>query len=197
MRQSLIFLLTGWAGFFIMALELLGGRILFPYFGGTINIWGALISVFLCALSLGYVLGGQLSRHKAKLAVLAVFLCAAAAFVIPVAVAADKLLALVFTFVLSPSYGALLAALLLFATPAALLGMVTPYAMRLLVGDQNQTGSTAGWLYFAGTVGSALGTIITSFYLVLWFQVAQILVGLILISFFFGLVTFWVAGRHG
>jgi len=45
----------------------------------------------------------------------------------------------------------------------------------LLVTDKNKSGQVAGFLYFVSTLGSALGTIITSFYLVLLFEVNDII----------------------
>ena len=47
--------------------------------------------------------------------------------------------------------------------------------MRLLVDSTHGSGHVAGKLYFISTLGSALGTLATSFYLVLWFEVNQIL----------------------
>ncbi len=53
--------------------------------------------------------------------------------------------------------------------------MIAPYSVRLLVVDIERSGHIAGTLYFISTLGSALGTLATSFYLVLWFEVNQIL----------------------
>jgi hypothetical protein len=47
------------SGFVTMALEMLIGRTLIPYLGGTIYTWGALISVFLIGMTIGYVIGGK------------------------------------------------------------------------------------------------------------------------------------------
>jgi hypothetical protein len=47
--------------------------------------------------------------------------------------------------------------------------------VRLLVTDKDKSGQVAGFLYFVSTLGSALGTIITSFYLVLLFEVNDII----------------------
>ncbi len=43
------------SGFIIMSVELLGGRILAPYFGSSIYVWGSIITVFMLSLSLGYL----------------------------------------------------------------------------------------------------------------------------------------------
>jgi hypothetical protein len=60
--------------------------------------------------------------------------------------------------------------------------MVSPYCVRLLVEDERSSGRRAGQLYFVSTFGSAAGTILTSFYLVLWLEVNVILLSLIAIS---------------
>ncbi len=68
-----------------------------------------------------------------------------------------------------PRYGSLVAAALLFFLPTCVSGMVSPYAVRLLVPrPQASAGQLAGRLYFVSTFGSAAGTILTSFYLVLY-----------------------------
>ena len=48
-------------GWFMMQLEILGARILVPYFGSDIYVnTGSVIGVFLLSLSIGYILGGWL-----------------------------------------------------------------------------------------------------------------------------------------
>ena len=59
MRTALEYVIAGWSGFFVMAVELLGGRLLAPTFGSSIYVWGAIITVFMLALSLGYLAGGR------------------------------------------------------------------------------------------------------------------------------------------
>jgi hypothetical protein len=75
-----------------------------------------------------------------------------------------------------PRYGSLVASTLLFFIPTAILGMIAPYSVRLLVAKAEHAGQIAGRLYFVSTLGSALGTLATSFYLVLWFEVDGILI---------------------
>ena len=50
-----------------MGIELLGGRILAPFFGSSVHIWGSIITVFMLSLSFGYLLGGKLSTKNASL----------------------------------------------------------------------------------------------------------------------------------
>src|SRR3972149_11264317 len=46
------------AGGVLMSLELAGSRVLAPYFGSSVYVWGGLIGAFLGALSAGDHLGG-------------------------------------------------------------------------------------------------------------------------------------------
>src|SRR5204862_3692764 len=56
------------SGFCVMVLELLGGRVLSPWFGASLHIWGSLITVFMLALATGYLLGGRWSLRQPSLA---------------------------------------------------------------------------------------------------------------------------------
>jgi len=62
-----IYVLAFTGGFVIMSLELLGGRVLAPYFGSSIYVWGSIITVFMLSLALGYLFGGKLSLHRPSL----------------------------------------------------------------------------------------------------------------------------------
>ena len=187
MYRLFIFLIAGWSGFFVMAIELLSGRILAPNFGSSIYVWGGVITVFMLALSVGYLLGGRLSLYDPTLRRLALLLIGGASTTIPVILLGDPILDRVFDLVQDPRYGSLLAATLLFFIPTTVAGMVSPYAVRLLVNESQLSGHFAGLLYFCSTFGSAAGTLLTSFYLVLYFEIHQILAGLIGIALLLGL----------
>jgi len=187
----LIYTLAGWSGFYVMAIELLGGRLLAPYFGSSIHVWGGLITVFMFSLSLGYLFGGYFSTRNPTLQRLCLLVLAAAVMSIPILFFADPLLAWVSDTVPDPRYGTLVSAMSLYFIPILLSGMVSPYAVRLLVTHYEHSGKYAGNLYFISTFGSAAGTIMTSFYFVLWFEVQTIMLGLLACSMF--LSTFSLA----
>ncbi|TWX69286.1 glycosyl transferase [Colwellia sp. C1TZA3] len=171
----MIYLLAFSSGFCIMGIELLGGRILAPFFGSSVHIWGSIITVFMLSLSFGYLAGGKLSTKAASLKRYGlIFICAGIA-VLPVAFSAQSIMEAIFLAIEDTRYGSLLASMALFFVPTVILGMISPYSVRLLVTDKNKSGQVAGFLYFVSTLGSALGTIITSFYLVLWFEVNDII----------------------
>jgi len=190
-----IFPLAFTGGFVIMSVELLGGRILAPYFGSSIHVWGSIITVFMVALSLGYLLGGQLSLRSPSLGRYGFFFLLAAVTALPIIAFGETIMDAVFRRIDDPRYGSLLAAILLFFIPTALLGMIAPYSVRLLVHEAHYSGKVAGGLYFISTLGSALGTLLTSFYLVLLFEVGQILFALSLVLATCCLAAWLVAKR--
>jgi predicted membrane-bound spermidine synthase len=163
------------SGFIIMAIELLGGRILAPYFGSSIYVWGSIITVFMLSLSIGYLMGGRLSLHDPNLVRYGSFFAIAAVLLLPLIMWSNSIMEFVFLRIEDPRYGSLVVSMLLFFLPTAVMGMIAPYSVRLLVMDTERSGHIAGLLYFISTLGSALGTLATSFYLVLWFEVNQIL----------------------
>jgi hypothetical protein len=185
----IVFALAGWSGFFVMAVELLSGRVLAPSFGNSIYVWGAVITVFMLALSVGYLAGGHFSVFSPSLRRLGMLLIAAGLSALPVVLFGNAVLDWIFDRVTDPRYGSLLASALLFFVPTAISGAVSPYAVRLLVSDLPGSGKSAGSLYFVSTFGSAAGTILTSFYLVLLFEVNTIVLGLVLISVVLGLIA--------
>ncbi len=193
-KNALVFLVAGWSGFFIMGVELLSGRALAPFFGNSIYVWGGVITVFMLALSLGYLLGGQLSTFSPSLARLGWLLIAAGVAVLPVVLIGDPVLDWIFDHVHDPRYGSLLASSILFFVTTVISGTVSPYAIRLLATDLNVSGKSAGSLYFVSTFGSAAGTLITSFYLVLYFELNQLFLGMTVISMAIGSLAIFLGG---
>jgi len=178
LNNHLILGLAFSSGFIIMSIELLGGRILAPYFGSSVYVWGSIITVFMLALSIGYLLGGKLSLHDPSLKRHSLFFIGAAVSLLPLIFWSEELMEAVFIAIEDPRYGSLLVSMLLFFVPTAILGMISPYSVRLLVSDSHHSGRVAGSLYFVSTLGSALGTLGTSFYFVLWFDVNVIMLAL-------------------
>ena len=174
-RTLLVYAAALWSGFFVMGVELLGGRLLAPFFGNSIFVWGGVIAVFMACLSVGYLLGGRLSLQQPTLSRLGLLLLGEALLALPVIALGDVVLEALADAVPDPRYGSLLGSLLLFGAPTVLSGMISPYAVRLLVSALDSSGLSAGRLYFVSTLGSAAGTILTSFYLVLYLEIHTIL----------------------
>ena len=195
MQLVLSYLIAGWSGFFVMAVELLGGRLLAPTFGSSIYVWGAIITVFMLALSIGYLAGGRLSMNEPSVRKLGAILIVAALTVLPLLLFAVPMLDAIATAIPDPRWGSLTGATVLFFIPTLFSGMISPYAVRLIVQDRSSSGRHAGQLYFVSTFGSAAGTLLTSFYLVLIMEVNHILIALMAISGCIGMAALSIRGE--
>jgi MFS family permease len=186
------------SGFCIMAIEMLGARIMAPYFGGSLSVWGSILTVFMLALACGYLIGGRLSARTPSLVSYSYFFIAAAVTSLPIVLFADAIMRPIFLAIEDPRYGSLLASLFLYFIPTTILGMISPYSVRLLVQTSDHSGQKAGLLFFVSTLGSAAGTLGTSFYLVLWFEVNEIVLGTsaALLTIGVALLLAGIAGRR-
>jgi hypothetical protein len=163
-----VYFITFVSGAVVMAFEILGSRVLAPFFGNSIFVWGSLISVFMLGLAAGYYGGGLLSSRGSSFGVLALLLFASAVLISFFPVYAWPICEWLFEKDLGQRLGPLFASLFLFTLPTAFLGTVSPYTVQLLVRDHRLAGQGAGNLYAVSTCGSILGTIGTSFFLILW-----------------------------
>lgn len=184
-------------GFAIMSIELLGGRVLAPYFGSSVHVWGSIITIFMLSLSLGYLWGGRLSLRQPGPRVFASFFVVAAVLCLPIIFLADPVMSAIFVNIEDPRYGSLLTAGLLYFLPICVMGMVSPYSVRLLVSSQEHSGGIAGLLYFVSTLGSALGTLGTSFYFVMWFDINQVMWGCVAALLMCSAAVLWFCRAPG
>jgi len=165
-RPRYLNLLVLTAGFTTLGVELSGARLLDPWFGNSILVWACLIGLVLGCLSLGYWLGGRVAdRWPQAVRLYAIALAAALLTALIPAAARPALQGAALSSLslegMSFSAGVLLGAgaaiVLLFGLPTLLLGMISPFALRLAVADVGSSGQVAGRLYALSTVGSLLG----------------------------------------
>ncbi|MFQ6010590.1 MAG: spermidine synthase [Nitrososphaerales archaeon] len=166
------------AGAIVMALEIAGSRVLAPYFGNTIFVWGSLIGVVLASLSLGYFLGGRIADRSPSFFQFSLIILGAGLSILVMSVASPLILESVFLIDLGERYGPLLATSILLIIPGTLLGMVSPYAVKLSAERLERIGGISGNLYSLSTVGSIFGTFITVFILIPELGVRSILFAL-------------------
>jgi spermidine synthase len=161
-------------GAVLMALEIVGSRMLAPYFGNSIFVWGSLISVVLAALSLGYWLGGIIADRWPRFSVLAMLIAVPGVIIALLPFVYPGLNRAIAGSDMGSRLGPLVSCVLLFLVPSVFLGTISPFAVRLQARAVASVGSTAGGLYAVSTAGSILGTLITAFYLIAVLGVANI-----------------------
>jgi len=172
------------SGAVVMALELVGSRILAPVFGDSIFVWGALIGVVMAALSLGYYVGGRMADRRPRYGVFSMILISAGVLIMLIPLSSPFILEVVYLSGVGDRYGPILASFLLLAAPTILLGMVSPYSVRMSADRISNLGGISGSLYSISTAGSIFGTFFTVFVLIPSFGVRQIVfsLGVVLIA---------------
>ena len=160
--RVLLYLVAFVTGAVIMMIEVLGTRIIGPFYGVSLFVWSSLISVALFALALGYYLGGIVADRTRHFQMShGIALAALWTALIPVI----KTQVLLQTQVLGIRGGALTSALLLFSVPLTLLAMVGPRVIQMCASRLESVGRSAGSVYAFSTIGSVIGTLGLGFFL--------------------------------
>ncbi len=175
--------------------EVTATRILAPYFGNTIYTFSSIIGVILSALSLGYYSGGKLADRRPSGMW---FFCII--FAGGMSVLLLQLLVLTvlpaWGYKLSIASGPLILSVLLFFLPAFLLGILSPFAIRLQSGllPGEGIGSISGKVFFWSTLGSISGSLLAGFVLIPRFGVSRIVVAIGITLVVIGLAGMLSAG---
>ncbi|MDX6397303.1 MAG: hypothetical protein QOJ43_711 [Gaiellaceae bacterium] len=154
------------AGGALLGLEIASSRVLAPFFGNSLYVWGALIGVVLAGLSTGYWLGGAIADRLPKPALLVGLLGTGGVLVLAIPFIDGWVLDRVVQWDPGPRLNPLLATILLFGVQSVVLGTVSPVAVRLKARSIEQLGRTAGRLFAVSTAGSIAGTFATAFWLI-------------------------------
>lgn len=173
------------AGMASMSLEFAASRILIPVFGSSIYTWGSLIGVILTGLSLGYHIGGKLADKNPNFPKLCLVIFSAGLYIIFIPFIAPPLTSSFIQFVSDSQYASLFAVFTLLIVPTFLLGIVSPYAIKLATRRLAELGNVSGNLYSLSTIGSIVGTFLTVFVLIPTFEINYIIFGLGVTLMFF------------
>jgi len=159
-------------GALVMVIEVLGSRVIGPYFGVSLFVWTALITVTLVGLAAGYATGGWLSDRRPSADWLYGLILIAGLLVLVIPWVKDPILRAALS--LGLRAGALAAATAIFFPSLFLLGCVSPYIVKIAAREIQSIGRTVGVLAAVSTVGSFLGTVLTGFVLITAFGVGRI-----------------------
>lgn len=174
-----LFVLVFISGMTSLALEMCASRLLGAYFGTSLYIWGVLIGLILIYLTVGYFIGGRLADRHPSEQLLCVVTAAAACATSIVPFVSQSLLSWSVVGMAQLSVGifasSLVGTMLLFAIPVTLLGLVSPFAIRLMTRDIRSSGRDSGSLYAISTFGSILGAFLPVLWLIPTFGVRRTL----------------------
>ena len=184
-QASLFYLLSFLEGASVMAAELLGAKMLAPYFGSSLYVWSAVLAITLGGLAVGYFVGGIISQRKNAERILYYVLIASALFLVIMPQAAKVVM--VHTPSFSLSIAIIVSCLIFLFPPVFFMGMVSPLIVQCIAhpptlsqreGEQEQkvlplgkdlgwaSGKTAGTVYAVSTIGGIIATFSLGFYFI-------------------------------
>jgi spermidine synthase len=163
-------------GAVIMIYELVGSRVLGPFFGTSLFVWTGLIGIILGSLSVGYYLGGIAADKDARESKLSIIILFAALCIGITTATKDLLLRFFQGNFTDVRLMSLLSSVILFSPASVLLGMVSPYVAKIKLSKSENTGATVGSLYAISTAGSITGTFLAGFFLIPYFGTNNLLV---------------------
>lgn len=171
-KNNLILYITSFlSGMTVMAVELSCSRLLAPYFSSSQIVWSVIIGLIMICMSIGNVLGGRSADKHKSLGRLYFYIWIASVWIAIIPFVSKYLIALIagLLMLVFPGsnlvvMGSALSCLVIFSLPMILLGMVSPYLVKLGVEDTENKGRIAGQIYAMGTIGSIIGTFVPTFF---------------------------------
>jgi len=162
LKKYYLHLTVFFSGMTALAVELSASRLLGNIFGTSNLVWASIIGLILIYLTAGYWLGGKFADKYPQHKVFYQILMWASLTVGLVPMVSRPILRVTANafdqFFMPILIGAFVTVMILFVIPVTLLGMVSPFALKLSLHDPRDVGKTAGRLSAISTLGSFIGT---------------------------------------
>jgi len=153
-------------GFITLGFEMVASRILTPLFGSGIYTWATIISIVVAGLMAGYFIGGVTADRHPTFGVAAAIKFAGAVYLLFVFFMTDGGLGHVIDAVPGEIAALFLSGIIVCFPPMLVLGMYSPLAVRLILGDPHDAGKVSGGLFAISSLGNIVGIIVTTFVLI-------------------------------
>jgi spermidine synthase len=161
MKKNYLFVTVFFSGMTALAVEMSASRLIGNVYGSSNLVWASVIGLILIYLSLGYWLGGKIADKSPNFSAFYRIILWASLTIALVPMASRPILRLTANaldgYQISILAGSFVTILILFIIPVTLLGMVSPFALKLALKDPQDTGKTAGLLSAVSTLGSFIG----------------------------------------
>ena len=148
----------------LMATELIGAKLIAPYYGTSIYVWAAVLATTLGGLTIGYYSGGVLSTRCPNTKTLTGIVALSSLLLLLMPTISGWILEA--TLPMELRSGILLSCFLFLTPPMVTFGMVGPMAVRLLSREVAEVGNVAGRVYFTSTAGGIATTFLFGFYMI-------------------------------
>jgi len=150
------------SGMTTLAVEISASRLIGSVFGTSNLVWASIIGLILIYLTFGYYLGGKVADKSPNFKTLYKILAWGSFFIGVVPYIAKPLLRFAADafdgLQIGILAGSFITVLVLFSIRVTLLGMISPFAIRMSIDDPKNAGNVSGKIYAVSTLGSFLGT---------------------------------------
>jgi len=158
------------SGMTTLAIEFAASRLLGSVFGTSNLVWASIIGLILIYLTVGYFIGGRWADRSPYPRTMYTVMAWGAFTAGLVPLAARPVLRLAANafdqLQVGALFGSFASVLILFSLPVTLLGMISPFAIRLAIRDPNEAGRISGRIYAISTLGSFIGTFLPTLALI-------------------------------
>ena len=162
MKKIYLHITVFFSGMTALAVELSASRLIGNIYGSSNLVWASVIGLILIYLTLGYWWGGRLAdKHPNYRYFYRILMWASLSVGLVPMVSRPILRVTANAFDLLQVgilAGAFITILILFVIPVTLLGMASPFALKLTLKNAKDAGKTAGLLSAISTLGSFIGT---------------------------------------
>ena len=147
-----------------MIIELLGAKIIAPYFGTSLYVWASVLGVTLISLASGYFIGGRLSI-KQNISLWLFWIIGIGGIFTLIAPITGQLFMQTFA-ELGVRSGSLCSVISYLFIPLTCMGIVSPLITQLINSNTYFAGRSAGTVFSISTLGGILATFLAGFYMI-------------------------------
>lgn len=162
-KLRFLFLMAFIEGGSVMACELLGAKMISPFFGSSLYVWAAVLGVTLFGLMVGYYTGGYFSEKYPRVDLVYWILIAAGIFLAIMPYTGQWIMTK--NIDLDIRVGSTLSLLIFMFPPLVFMGMTSPVIIHNINKNVDETGKSAGSVYAVSTLGGIVATFLVGFYL--------------------------------
>ena len=148
----------------VMAVELLGAKLIAPSYGASLYVWATTLAVTMGGLTSGYLLGGVISEKYPHKLVLHYIVLASAIFVSIMPFTSSMIMSA--TLGMNLKVGIVISSLCFVFPPLVCFGMVSPLIIRLISREVKEVGNSVGTIYSISTLGGIATTFLFGFYFI-------------------------------
>ena len=155
----------------VMACELIGAKLIAPYFGSSLYVWASVLAITLGGLAAGYYSGGYFSKKYENTNLLFYVLLLAGFFMFLMPFISKFILERTIDFDIRTGC---IISLSLYLFPCLLFfGMTSPVIINLLTETRETSGKSAGTVYSVSTLGGIFTTLLIGFYILPEFGISR------------------------